>query len=335
MDDVLVTVMMAVYNDISMLPLAIESVITQSVADWELLIMDNSDSNPKAWEMLEQYSESDQRIRVYKSPGADGSYNVGWPKAASLLLEKAGGKYVFFLAADDMIAADAFLWLQEEDKKHDPDVVWVGNVYLVYKDGNAAVLDTTCPEYRVFDGSDKKDEVYYILNNVYYNSMFHFSKASFLKDNSIDFFSPYYSDCAAMTAVLCKADRMVTLDKMVYYLTVNTSQTSGKVTISFYKMFAMQWKLLKEIYAASGDENSLDERGRYAAWRVFNNFKGNLENLLTGASCRDDHMNPVEVSGAERKRIAIEALEDDVIRDMCEYAGETEWVDEVIKKAYF
>ena len=332
MADVLVTVMMAVYNDVSMLPLAIGSVITQGIGDWELLIMDNSASNPEAWEILKQYSDSDERISVFKSPGTDDSVNVGWPKAASLLLEKAKGKYVFFLAADDMIAADAFLWLKEEDEKHDPDVVWVGNAYIVYKDGNAAVLDTTCPEYRVFDGNDKKDEVFYVLNNVYYNSMFHFSRTSFLKENEIDFFSPYYSDCAAMTAVLCKADKMVTLDKMVYYLTVNTSQTSGKVTVSFYNIFAMQWKLLREVYATSDDGSISDERKGYAAFRVFNNFKGNLENMLTGAPCRDDYMNPLEIGTDGRNEIAREALKDEVIRDMCECAGEADWVNDVLAK---
>ena len=309
---VLISVMMAVYNDVSLLPMAIESVRAQSYGDWELLIMDNSDSNPQAWEMLTEYRKSDERIRIFRSPGHEGHINVGWPKASSLLLKEVRGDYVFFLAADDSLDEDAFLWVSEEAERHDPDVVWVGNAYMNYEGGEVNLLDTAVAEYRYFTVAQRQEAVQYILANVYYNTMFHFCRVSFLREHHIDFFDPYYSDCAAMTAVLCMAERMVVLDRIVYYLTVNTSQTAGRVTTTFYRMFAMQWRLLREVYEDG------DERKRFAAARVLRNFNSNLTNLISGAACRDEYMNPIEADETERLRIAGEAMNDSMIMEMSE-----------------
>ena len=63
------------------------------------------------------------------------------------------------------------------------------------------------------------------MQSLYYNSFFHFERISFLKENNIDFFEPYYADFEGMTEAMCRAKRMVVVDKALYALTENTSQT--------------------------------------------------------------------------------------------------------------
>ena len=74
----------------------------------------------------------------------------------------------------------------------------------------------------------------------------------------------------------------------------------------------MQWRLLREVYEDG------DERKRFAAARVLRNFNSNLTNLISGAACRDEYMNPIEADETERLRIAGEAMNDSMIMEMSE-----------------
>lgn len=322
--EILVSVMMTVYNDISILPIAIESVRKQTFDKWELLILDNSDKNIKAWELLEKYQEADERIHIFKSPGHGNNINVGWTKGSSILLEHAKGMYVTFLSADDFIDEHSFEWIHNEYEKSDPDVIWVGNTFVSYDNDKFNVLKIVTPNYKLFDGEDKVFEIDYVFRNVYYNSMFHYEKVEFLKKNNIDFFEPYYSDCAAMTAALCNAEKMIVLDKNVYYLTMNTSQTSGKVTLDFYKIFSLQWQLIRDVFLKNNctDNNIII----YAAIRIYNNFAGNLELILNNADCRDKYMNEVKCNHNERLMQIKKALSDKYIRELFFLSGKSDYM---------
>ncbi len=321
----LVSVMMTVYNDVSILPFSIESVLDQSILDWELLILDNSDNSQQSWEILSEYRDRDERIKIFKSPGTGDRINIGWPKGSSYLLEKATGKYAFLLAADDFLDEHAFEHIKKESEEHDPDVIWVGSSYTTFKDGVFSVYDQNVPEYRFFDKGSKAEAIGFIPQNVYYNSMFHYSKVSFLKEKGIDFFKPYYGDCASMTAAMCFADKMTVLDKPLYYLTINTTQTGGRVMLDFYTIFSMQWKLFKQTLDGIGN---VDERIYLcAASGVFHNFMDQLKLMLGEAPCRDKYMNPLSVRMDDRIAQVKSAVNDEYIKDLFVIAGRADLIE--------
>ena len=83
------TIMMAVYNDTSLLNAAISSCLRQNFSSWELLILDNSDKSEAPWKMIQNAMTYDKRIRGFRS-----EKNVGWAKGSQVLLGHAKGEYV-------------------------------------------------------------------------------------------------------------------------------------------------------------------------------------------------------------------------------------------------
>jgi glycosyltransferase involved in cell wall biosynthesis len=91
--NILVTVLMPVYNQEKYIKFSVESILTQTFPNFELLIIDDGCTD-KSMAIVNGFK--DQRIRVIKTPhiGQAGAMNIG--------LKKAAGKYVARIDADDI-----------------------------------------------------------------------------------------------------------------------------------------------------------------------------------------------------------------------------------------
>ena len=94
-----VSIIMPVRNGEAFLAQAIESVRRQTLADWELLIVDDGSTDASAV-IAERAAADDPRIRVLHSEhrGAGAARNQG--------LQAAAGEFVAFLDADDLYEED-------------------------------------------------------------------------------------------------------------------------------------------------------------------------------------------------------------------------------------
>lgn len=97
MTDPLVSVLMPVYNGAKYLQQAMDSVLAQTFADFELIVVDDGsvDDSP---DIVRAYS--DKRIRLIKNAS-----NLGLAGARNRALGEARGKYVAWLDADDVSAS--------------------------------------------------------------------------------------------------------------------------------------------------------------------------------------------------------------------------------------
>ena len=307
--------MMATYNDDRLLNAAVNSLLNQSYENWELVILDNSDTNPHLWEMIENAIFADKRIRGIKS-----DKNVGWPKAASICLSHIRGKYTSFLAADDTLCPDSLDKMSETLISEEPDILWVGNVHVSYNNGSVSLRKSNIPTAKIYNSEKRSEAIVDILGHVYYNSFFHYMKVDFLKSHNIDFFEPYYADCAGMTEAMVQAQKMIAIDYPVYCLTVNTSQTQGKYTWDSYQtIFSNQWKSIKYILEK---EHYKDNKAiYYITYRIFVNFVGNIQFLCLG-HCRDKYMNTIKKSSTEIITQLEDALCNEQITEMFVITGE-------------
>lgn len=308
-DSPLFSFMMATYNDMSFFNRAVSSLLEQDYTDWELVIWDNSDKNRVAWKMIQNATELEPRIRSYKS-----DRNIGWAKGASELLKHVRGRYVTFLAEDDCIKKGSLECLAKVIKLEEPDVIWVGNVCVEYADGNIKILGGTIPEYQCYGEENRSDAIVEIMQSCYYNSFFHYMKLDFLKQNRIDFYQPYYGDCAGMTKCLEASRKMVMIDRLVYCLTLNTSQTRGWYLWDSYDLvYANQWRSIRQVFFREKYSNL--ENIKYVAARILNNFLGGIP-LLCKGRCRNLWMSPVEKNGREILGQLEEILACDAIGEM-------------------
>lgn len=87
-----------VFNGEKYLNEALESILSQSFTDFELIICDNA-STDKTEEICQEYAAKDSRIRYYRN-----STNIGGSRNQSLAIELARGQYFHLGAYDDLLA---------------------------------------------------------------------------------------------------------------------------------------------------------------------------------------------------------------------------------------
>jgi glycosyltransferase involved in cell wall biosynthesis len=89
-----------VYNGERFLEEALHSILTQTFADFELIISDNA-STDRTGEIAQAYAHHDARIRYYRN---EKNMGAGWN--ARRVYELASGKYFKWAAVDDLIEPD-------------------------------------------------------------------------------------------------------------------------------------------------------------------------------------------------------------------------------------
>jgi glycosyltransferase involved in cell wall biosynthesis len=119
-----VSVIMATFNRSRYLPESIESVLSQTLTDFEFIIIDDH-SVDESWNILVDYANRDQRIVLIRN-----SENVGISKSRNAGLAVAQGIFMAVMDSDD-IALPERLELQVEYLKQHPDCVAVGSEVLL------------------------------------------------------------------------------------------------------------------------------------------------------------------------------------------------------------
>ncbi|WP_337967939.1 glycosyltransferase family 2 protein [uncultured Flavobacterium sp.] len=92
----LVSIIIPTYNTEKFIGLTLQSVQNQSYQNWEAILVDDA-STDKTVEIIKDFAEKDNRIKLFQL--AKNSGNGG---ARNIALEKATGKYIAYLDADDL-----------------------------------------------------------------------------------------------------------------------------------------------------------------------------------------------------------------------------------------
>lgn len=116
-----ISVVMSCYNGQRWLADAIESILNQSYKDFEFIIIDDG-STDNSVDIMNDYSSKDQRIRIVKKN------NTGLPDSLNVGIEKARGKWIARIDADDLCQPDR-LEKQYALAKSDPSLVLIGSAY--------------------------------------------------------------------------------------------------------------------------------------------------------------------------------------------------------------
>lgn len=113
-----ISVIMPAYKVEKYISTAIDSVISQSFQDWELIIV-NDGSPDGSKDIADGYAEKDDRIRIVSKP------NGGLSSARNYGLRFATGEYIHFFDSDDRILPHHYeLYLAQLESK--PDIVIAG-----------------------------------------------------------------------------------------------------------------------------------------------------------------------------------------------------------------
>lgn len=97
MDKCIVSIITPCHNSASTIEKTLKSVINQTYNNWEMLVIDDY-STDKTAEIIKKYSSKDNRIKYFKTVASSGSPSL--PR--NIGIDKAQGKYIAFLDADDV-----------------------------------------------------------------------------------------------------------------------------------------------------------------------------------------------------------------------------------------
>jgi glycosyltransferase involved in cell wall biosynthesis len=92
----IVTVITPSYNSSAFIGVTIESVLTQSFTDLEMIIVDDC-STDNSVEFIESYAKKDSRVKLIKL-----AENSGAAIARNTAIKAANGRYIAFLDSDDL-----------------------------------------------------------------------------------------------------------------------------------------------------------------------------------------------------------------------------------------
>ncbi len=118
---VMVSIIVPVYKVEQYLSKCIESVLAQTMTDWELILVDDG-SPDRCGEICDEYAGKYPNIRVIHKE------NEGLPMARKSGLKVAEGKYFAFLDSDDWVEPDMYAQMVAKAEQHQADMVAVGFV---------------------------------------------------------------------------------------------------------------------------------------------------------------------------------------------------------------
>ncbi len=97
-----VSIIMSVYNGEDYLKETLDSIVSQTYKDWELIAI-NDCSKDATLDILNQYSKNDARIKVYSN-----EVNLRLPASLNKAISLSCGKYIARMDADDICMPDRF-----------------------------------------------------------------------------------------------------------------------------------------------------------------------------------------------------------------------------------
>lgn len=124
--DMLISVIVPVYNTEKYLRECIESIIRQTYEMLEIILVDDGSTDTSS-NICDEYANKDGRIIVIHQE------NRGLVAARKTGVSRATGKYVTFVDSDDWIAKDAYDKLMTSVGEHDIDIVSFGYTMVASK----------------------------------------------------------------------------------------------------------------------------------------------------------------------------------------------------------
>ncbi len=222
----LVSVIMPTYNSEQYISQSIESVLSQSYQNFELIIVDDC-STDNTYSVLQKYLE-DKRVFYIKT-----ETNSGTAKARNIAIKQAKGKYLAFLDSDDIWHQDKLsITLNQMEKA---DIVFCCTDYTVIEEGGKQVT-VYSPKKKTYSYKDLLKQNVIGCSTVVINV----EKVGkvYMPENAIK-----REDFACWLDLLKKIDKVTYIHQpLAFYRLRNSSVSSGK-----FKMIKYQYRVYRKV----------------------------------------------------------------------------------------
>lgn len=207
------SIIMPVYNVENYLSSAIESVLSQSFSDFELILVNDAstDSSPL---ICEKYAKNDNRIKTIHKP-----INQGLSQARNTGLDKSVGEYIWFIDSDDFIAQDS-LQIINQNLKENLDILVFGiNRFFQNKNEKTYKQENLKPNSFL---AKTKSQIGTLLIDLNKTKVFPFAwnkvyRRKFLQQSNVKFTDiKLIEDFLFNIDIFYRADEILVIDKILY-----------------------------------------------------------------------------------------------------------------------
>ena len=227
----MISVIVPVYNVEKYLHRCVDSILTQTYTDFELLLI-NDGSPDNSGAICDEYAAKDSRVRVFHKE------NGGVSSARNLGLDNAKGEYVTFCDSDDYVGED-WLMAYSEAIKESLDFAIQGIYYIT----NKGELETKrLVPYKGCNLNDKRNLIVKLISHgVYGYPVTKLFKRQIIEDNHISFDtnSTFREDEQFFSKYLEYVTSFRCIDKENYYYILPTAEKTygGDACYSLFPIF--------------------------------------------------------------------------------------------------
>ena len=211
------SIIMPVYNSIDFLPTAVESILNQTLEDFELILI-NDQSTDNSGDLCEEYSKRDSRIRVHHN-----TENLGISKTRNIGLKMAKGDYIAFSDDDDELLENLLEENYQLALSYEADVIKFGRKLIdVSRDGKVIrTKETKGREEKKILASQKYDCYYELKKAGYLTNIWNgIYRNELLRKNNICFDESmkYGSEDMEFSIQCYKAASIIAINPSTYYI---------------------------------------------------------------------------------------------------------------------
>ena len=199
----MISIIIPVYKAENYLHRCIDSILAQINSDWELLLIDDG-SPDKSGEICDEYSNKDQRIKVFHKS------NGGVSSARNFGLDQAKGQWITFIDADDYV--DSSFCIINEAESND----------IILKRNYIVDIDNSIKEKKQIDTTSSITNIEEFLSqnlnaDIFRNPWGKFFKANILKNIRFPLGQRIGEDTAFVFMVLAKTKKIIFNNEGGYY----------------------------------------------------------------------------------------------------------------------
>lgn len=284
----LVSVIAPVYGVEKYIARAVESLQAQTYSNWELFLVDDG-SKDNSGAVCDELAKEDNRIKVIHKE------NGGAPSARNVAIDKAAGKYMFFMDPDDWAEPKMLEDLVAIAERDDAQLVVAGfYIDTYYSDTDKFQQEQFVPSIRFTSKDEFRKYAYKMFDaSLLYPPWNKLVRADFILENKLYFPSTFWDDLPWNLSVIRNVERVSVTENKYYHFIRQRSESEGaKYRPNMYEKREEEQDWMEELFKYWGIDTP--EVREFLSRRYVERIVGCIENL-TNPNCKEPTLKKLKL----------------------------------------
>lgn len=278
LSEVKISIIMPVYGVEDYVGKAIESIQSQTFKDWELFCVDDG-TKDRSGEICDDYANDDSRIIVIHKE------NGGAPSARNVAIDKAKGKYMYFMDSDDWTEPTMLEDMFKIAEDNDSQLVISGYYIDTYYSDTEKYVQKQYADDIVFTSQREFRENAHKLfdQNLLYTPWNKLYSAAYILKNKLYFPQTFWDDFPFNLSVIRDVERVaVTSNSYYHFIRKRSESETAKYRSDMYEKREEENDWMQDLYN-HWNVNSYEVQ-EFLARRYIERIVGCVENV-TNKNC--------------------------------------------------